>query len=73
MVLCFGNENAKIMADVIGKGGIETYYASERETLNALMKKYITRKDVVLVIRENTSSSYITKPRKSIIESLLKN
>ena len=33
----------------------------------------IIGKDVVLVIKENTSSSYITKPRKSIIESLLKN
>lgn len=33
----------------------------------------IIGKDVVLVMRESTSSSYTTKPRKSIIESLLKN
>lgn len=49
MAICFGNENAKCMADIIKAAGIETYYTSERDQLDGWLREKLTRKDVVLV------------------------
>lgn len=49
IVLCFGNENAKLMADAIRQYGKEVYYTSYREELNAWMHNMISKKDVVLL------------------------
>lgn len=49
MVLCFGNKNAKLLADTIRKNGKAALYTSDRDELNMWMRGLITRKDVTLV------------------------
>lgn len=49
MVLCYGNENAKILADAIGEKGIKTIYTSDRDQLDQWMRDMISTKDVTLV------------------------
>lgn len=48
-VLCFGNKNAKLLADTIRKNGKAALYTDDRDELNTWMRGLITRKDVTLV------------------------
>lgn len=48
LVLCYGNENAKIFADEIGAAGIESRYTDDRETLNQWIRESVTRDDIIL-------------------------
>lgn len=45
---CFGNENAKILADVMGRYDIITYYTDDREELNEWLRNNVTRNDIML-------------------------
>lgn len=49
LVLCFGNENAKILADAIGGKGIKTMYTPDRNQLDQWMRENINREDITLV------------------------
>lgn len=49
LVLCFGNKNAKLLADTIRKNGKAVLYTSNRDELDNWMRGLITRKDVTLV------------------------
>ena len=49
IAVCFGNENAAIMADAIREGGIPVYYFSDRDELDAWLDENVTTNDVVLV------------------------
>lgn len=49
LALCFGNENAKIMADAIREAGTAALYTSDRDELNMWMRGLITRKDITLI------------------------
>lgn len=49
LALCFGNENAKIMADAIRAGGTAALYTGDRDELNMWMRGLITRKDITLI------------------------
>ncbi len=48
LVLCYGNDNAKIFADEIGKAGIETRYTDDRDMLDQWVRESVTRDDIVL-------------------------
>ncbi len=58
---------------IYGKDRLFGLLGRENDLMIPCSNIKIIGKDVVLVMRESTSSSYTTKPRKSIIESLLKN
>ena len=49
LVLCFGNENARILAEAVRKENTAALYTSDRNELNYWMRSLITRKDVTLV------------------------
>lgn len=49
LVLCFGNYNAKLLADTIRKEDTAALYTDDRNVLNDWMRGLITRKDVTLV------------------------
>lgn len=49
IVLCFGNENAKILADAIRHEGTAALYTPDREVLNNWMRGLITKRDVTLI------------------------
>lgn len=49
LVLCYGNENAEMMADAIKSKGIKTLYTPDRNQLDQWMRENITRKDITLV------------------------
>lgn len=49
LALCFGNENAKLMADAIRQAGTAALYTGDRDELNYWMKSLITRKDITLI------------------------
>jgi len=48
IAICFGNENAKIMAEAIRQNGTAALYTSDRDVLNDWIRGLVTRKDVVL-------------------------
>lgn len=49
LVLCFGNYNAKRMAETIRKEGTAVLYTDDRTVLNDWMRWLITKKDVTLI------------------------
>lgn len=49
LVLCFGNYNAKLMAETIRKEGTAVLYTDDRTVLNEWMRWLITKKDVTLI------------------------
>lgn len=49
LVLCMGNDTAKLMADAIRKEGKAVLYTARREQLNEWMRGLITKKDITLV------------------------
>lgn len=49
LVLCFGNYNAKLLAETIRKEDTAALYTDDRNVLNDWMRNLITRKDVTLV------------------------
>lgn len=49
LAICFGNENARIMAEAIREAGTAALYTGDRDTLNYWMKSLITRKDITLI------------------------
>lgn len=48
LVLCFGNEDAKLMADNICKYGKEVLYTDNREQLNQWIQQMIKKEDITL-------------------------
>ncbi|MDP8052297.1 Mur ligase family protein [Pasteurella atlantica] len=48
VVYCYGNENAKTMADNISNSDIEVHYTENRDTLNEWIKNNLSRDDVIL-------------------------
>ena len=48
LILCFGQENAKYMADVIHKYDKPVLYTDNREQLNYWVERLITRKDITM-------------------------
>ena len=48
LALCFGDDNARILADAISAQGISARYTADREQLNQWVADEVTRKDVVL-------------------------
>ncbi len=48
LVLCFGGEDTRVLADTVRNAGKEVYYTDDRLVFNELLKKHITRKDIAL-------------------------
>lgn len=49
IALCFGNENAKLLADTLRENGVAALYTDKREELNDWMRGLVTRKDITLI------------------------
>ncbi|MBR2132342.1 MAG: leucine-rich repeat protein [Oscillospiraceae bacterium] len=49
LALCFGNYNAKVLADAIREAGGAALYTADRDELNMWMRSLITKKDITLV------------------------
>lgn len=48
LVICYGNENAKIMADAVRDCGVASLYTDDREQLNYYIRQLITKNDIAL-------------------------
>ena len=48
IAFCFGTDNARILAEHLGKGRIETRFTSDRNELNEWIRSTVTQRDIVL-------------------------
>ncbi len=49
LALCFGNDDAKAMAEAINSCGVEAHYTDDRNVLNQWMRERITKNDITLI------------------------
>lgn len=49
LALCFGNDDAKAMAEAINSCGVEAHYTDDRNVLNQWMRDRITKNDITLI------------------------
>lgn len=48
LAFCFGDDNARILADAIREQGIEAHYTADRDELDQWLRDTVTRADVIL-------------------------